>query len=227
MQNLLTLDKLCFSYQANNKAQKILDQVHYQFKEHTFYTIIGPSGAGKTTLLSIMAGLDVPDSGQVLFNQQDVSKSIGLSKYRQKYCSIVFQAYNLIPYMTALQNVITAMGIQHTKDPNFPSKKEKAIQLLNEMGLDEHQMKSPVLKLSGGQQQRVTIARALSSNAPIIFADEPTGNLDHETSQTIIQLFQKLAHEKGKCIIMVTHDLSIANVSDVKLRLKGKKLVEY
>ncbi|WP_239253849.1 ABC transporter ATP-binding protein [Listeria ilorinensis] len=227
MQNLLTLDKLCFSYQTNNKSQTILDQVHYQFNEHTFYTIVGPSGAGKTTLLSIMAGLDVPESGQVLFNQQDVSKSIGLSKYRQKYCSIVFQAYNLIPYMTALQNVITAMGIQHTKDPQFSSKKEKAIQLLTEMGLDEHQMKSPVLKLSGGQQQRVTIARALSSNAPIIFADEPTGNLDHETSKTIIQLFQKLAHEKGKCIVMVTHDLNIANVSDVKLRLKGKKLVEY
>ncbi|MBC1926229.1 ATP-binding cassette domain-containing protein, partial [Listeria innocua] len=165
----------------------------YTFSEGTFYTILGPSGAGKTTLLSIAAGIDVPTSGQLIVNQKVLNETLSLQNYRKNLSSIIFQAYNLIPYMTAIQNVYTAMGIQHSQ---MKDKRKRAIELLKEVGLTDKQINSPVLKLSGGQQQRVTIARALSGNAPFIIADEPTGNLDHETSEHIIDLFRELAHKK-------------------------------
>ncbi|MBF2367008.1 ABC transporter ATP-binding protein, partial [Listeria seeligeri] len=184
-------------------AQIVLRNLSYTFSEGTFYTILGPSGAGKTTLLSIAAGIDKPTSGKLIINKKVLNETMSLQSYRKSLSSIIFQAYNLIPYMTAVQNVYTAMGIQHSQ---MKDKRKRAIELLKEVGLTDKQINSPVLKLSGGQQQRVTIARALSGNAPFIFADEPTGNLDHETSEHIIDLFRDLAHKKNKCVVMVTHD---------------------
>ncbi|MBC1587186.1 ABC transporter ATP-binding protein [Listeria welshimeri] len=222
METNLELKDITYQYDSGNKAQIVLKNLSYTFSEGTFYTILGPSGAGKTTLLSIAAGIDVPTSGQLIVNQKVLNETLSLQNYRKNLSSIIFQSYNLIPYMTAIQNVYTAMGIQHSQ---MKDKRKRAIELLKEVGLTDKQINSPVLKLSGGQQQRVTIARALSGNAPFIFADEPTGNLDHETSEHIIDLFRELAHKKNKCVVMVTHDNYVASRSDVILNLKGKKLV--
>ncbi|MBQ9037145.1 MAG: ATP-binding cassette domain-containing protein [Erysipelotrichaceae bacterium] len=134
---------------------------------------------------------------------------------------IVFQNYNLIQYMTAVENVLVAMGITENKIEG--NKKETAYKLLEELGIDKETADRRVNRLSGGEQQRTAIARALSTNVDIIMADEPTGNLDHETSEGIIELFMKLAHERNKCIIMVTHDLTIAEKNDVILRLDTTK----
>ncbi len=165
------------------------------------------------------SALDSPKSGEILYEGKDIKK-IGLTNYRNQYIGIVFQAYNLINYMTGIQNIVTAMEITRNE---IPDRKQKAYELIEKVGLKREEGERSVLNLSGGQQQRVAIARALSTNAKIILADEPTGNLDSKTSVDIIKLFQKLAHEDNKCIIMVTHSLEIASMSDVIINLDNKK----
>ena len=156
---------------------------------------------------------------KVLYEGKDIKK-IGLTRFRNKYVSIVFQSYNLLPYMTALQNVLTAMEITGSKRKD---KKAFALGLLGKVGITEKQSQQKVLTLSGGQQQRVSIARALACESDLIVADEPTGNLDETTAKEIVQLFQEMAHTHNKCVIVVTHDNGIANISDVTIRLsKGK-----
>ncbi|MBE7129730.1 ATP-binding cassette domain-containing protein, partial [Bacillus mycoides] len=147
---------------------------------------------------------------------------IGLDRYRNQNVSVIFQSYNLITYMTALQNVLTAMEITGVKVQN---KKARALELLEKVGLTEVEAKRNVLQLSGGQQQRVAIARALSCNVNLLIADEPTGNLDGETANEIIELFQELAHQEDKCVIVVTHSQEVAKKSDRAVYLSKKKLV--
>ncbi|PTN39720.1 ABC transporter, partial [Bacillus thuringiensis] len=149
-------------------------------------------------------------------------RKIGLDRYRNQNVSVIFQSYNLITYMTALQNVLTAMEITGVKVQN---KTARALELLERVGLTEVEAKRNVLQLSGGQQQRVAIARALSCNVDLLIADEPTGNLDEETAMDIIELFQELAHKENKCIIVVTHSQEVAKKSDRAVYLSKKKLV--
>ncbi|HEF7293562.1 TPA: ATP-binding cassette domain-containing protein, partial [Bacillus cereus] len=146
---------------------------------------------------------------------------IGLDRYRNQNVSVIFQSYNLITYMTAIQNVLTAMEITGVKVKN---KKARALELLEKVGLTEVEAKRNVLQLSGGQQQRVAIARALSCNVDLLIADEPTGNLDEETANDIIDLFQELAHQENKCVIVVTHSQEVAKKSDRAVYLSQKKL---
>lgn len=227
MDKILILKNASFSYNSNKNVEKILNDTSYSFNEGTLYSIVAPSGTGKTTLLSLLSGIETMQEGSLLFNKKDVLKDIGLLNYRRKYCSIIFQAYNLIPYMNALDNVTVALRIQRDKKYRKKSKrKDRAIYLLESMGLTEKQIYSSVLTLSGGQQQRVAIARAIASNAPIIFADEPTGNLDKDTSVNIINILTKLAHESNKCIIVVTHDEKVSNISDVTLTILDQKIVK-
>ncbi|MEM5662874.1 ABC transporter ATP-binding protein [Bacillus cereus] len=221
MSTILQFKNTNYYYENNNKKIIILDNVNFSFQQGCFYTILGPSGSGKTTALSLGCGLDVPKSGYVLYKGKDIQK-IGLDQYRNQHVSIIFQSYNLITYMTALQNVLTAMEITGV---DIKNKKERALELLERVGLTETQAKRNVLQLSGGQQQRVAIARALSCNGDLLIADEPTGNLDQETAQEIIELFKELAHKENKCIIVVTHSLKVAKQSDTTLYLEGKKLV--
>ncbi|MED3620970.1 ATP-binding cassette domain-containing protein, partial [Bacillus thuringiensis] len=162
-----------------------------------------------------------PKNGYVLYNGKDIRK-IGLDRYRNQHVSVIFQSYNLITYMTAIQNVLTAMEITGVKVKN---KKERALELLEKVGLTEVEAKRNVLQLSGGQQQRVAIARALSCNVDLLIADEPTGNLDGETAKEIIELFQELAHQENKCVIVVTHSQEVAKISDRAVYLSKKKLV--
>lgn len=209
------------SYSYNNNAT-ILDKVNATFEQGKFYTIIGPSGSGKTTLLSLAAGLDKSSSGSILFDNKNIN-NIGLSNYRNKCISIIFQSYNLLTYMSALDNIICAMEIKSTKCSN---KKEKAIEILKQVGLTEEQGKQKVLTLSGGQQQRVAIARALATESNLILADEATGNLDENTSNEIISIFENLVKKHNKTVILVTHNNDIAKRSDVNYIVKNKKLLQ-
>ncbi|QOV10058.1 ABC transporter ATP-binding protein [Viridibacillus arvi] len=221
MDTILQFKNLNYCYHSNNKKINILDNVNFSFQTGCLYTILGPSGSGKTTTLSLASGLDVPRDGYVLYNGRDIRK-IGLDTYRNKHVSIIFQSYNLITYMTALQNVVTAMEITGV---DVKDKKERALDLLSKVGLTEVEAKRKVLQLSGGQQQRVAIARALSCNVDLLIADEPTGNLDQETSMEIIDLFKELAHKENKCIIVVTHSQEVAKQSDKALYLEKRNLV--
>ncbi|MGM9986435.1 MAG: ABC transporter ATP-binding protein [Bacillaceae bacterium] len=220
MNTLLKLENISYWYNKGNERFTILDHVDMEFEKGKIYTIVGPSGSGKTTLLALASGLDKPLEGNVIYNGKNV-KQIGLTNYRNRYVSIVFQAFNLLPYMTALQNVMSAMEIRKVKG----NRKEIALQYLNKVGLTEAQANQKVLTLSGGQQQRVAVARALACDAEIIFADEPTGNLDVDTAAGIFELFQKLAKEENKCVIIVTHDVALSKLSDVNLKLHKGKLV--
>ena len=206
--SILALNKVTYSY---TNGKKILNNISMEFEKGKFYTILGVSGSGKTTLLSLLAGLDEPQSGKILYNNQDIREK-GYENHRKNNVSLIFQNYNLIDYMTPLENL---------KIVN--PKADKTI--LNELGLKDDEIKRNVLKLSGGQQQRVAIARTLVANSPVILADEPTGNLDSDTEEEIIEILKTSAHKHGKCVIVVTHSKDLASKSDVILELKDKKLV--
>lgn len=220
MTQILAFQNIQYWYQ--NPESKILNDVSQTFEAGKFYTIVGRSGSGKTTFLSLAGGLDSPNQGDIYYKDQNIRK-MGLQKYRNKGVSIIFQSYNLLTYMTALQNVLTAMEITKVRKRN---KKKVALEMLAKVGITEAMAKQKVLTLSGGQQQRVAIARALCCETELIVADEPTGNLDDKSSKEVITIFQNLAHDVGKCVIMVTHDLEIAKVSDVTLTLTAGKFLE-
>lgn len=198
------------SYNYANSKEKVLSSINQGFEEGDFYAIIGKSGAGKSTFLSLLAGLDTPQSGEILFRGENIEKT-GYSNHRKDHISLVFQNYNLIEYLTPMENI--RLVNKHASED-----------ILLELGLDRSQIKRNVLKLSGGQQQRVAIARALVSGAPVILADEPTGNLDAGSSKEIIDIFKRLAKERNKCVIVVTHSKDIADAADVVLEISNKKL---
>ncbi len=204
---ILALQNVEYSY---DKKKKVLKGINAQMETGKMYAILGPSGCGKTTLLSLLGGLDSPTNGQILFNGTDIEQS-GLGHHRKKHVSFIFQSYNLIDYMTPQENVrLTA--------------KKPALPFLERLGLTKEESKRNVLKLSGDQQQRVAIARALASEAPVILADEPTGNLDEDTAQDITEILKESAHEQDKCVIVVTHSGELAKQADVVFRLKKGEL---
>lgn len=206
--NILEIKNVTYNY--SNSNEKVLSSVNQKFEIGKFYAIIGKSGAGKSTLLSLLAGLDKPKKGQILFKGNDIEKD-GYSNHRKNNISLVFQNYNLIDYLTPIENVRLV-------------NKNASETILFELGLDKSQINRNVMKLSGGQQQRVAIARALVSEAPIILADEPTGNLDVDTAGKIIEILKKLAKERNKCVIVVTHSKEVANSADIILELRDRKL---
>lgn len=215
--SILEIKDVTYGY---TKLEHILFEVNQNFECGKFYAIIGKSGAGKSTLLSLLAGLDEPDSGEILFEGVDISKT-GYTNHRKNHICLVFQNYNLIDYLTPLENVrlvnskaspsiLLDLGLEHS--------------ILLDLGLEQSQINRSVMKLSGGQQQRVAIARALTSSAPIILADEPTGNLDSDTASEIIDILKARAKERNKCVIVVTHSKEVADAADVVYELKDKKL---
>ena len=218
---ILSLKNINYSYIDGGYERQILKDLSYDFEEGTFYTILGPSGSGKTTLLSIISGLDDASSGNVYFKGKDI-KEITLHKYRRNCISIVFQQYNLIGYLTAVENVLLAMSETDNKVPS--DKLTVAYNLLKRFGIVESKANRRVGQLSGGEQQRVAIARALASNVDLIFADEPTGNLDTATEKEIITIFKELAEEYGKTIIVVTHSDLVSKMSDKRVLLGDGKL---
>ena len=198
-----------YAYKSQ-KERKVLDGISMWFEEKKFYPIIGASGAGKTTLLSLLAGLDSPTGGTVLYEGEDILTK-GLNYHRKNHVSLVFQEYNLIDYLTTEENV----KLGGTDKPE---------ELLSKVNIPKEAWKRNVMKLSGGQQQRVAIARALASNAKVLLADEPTGNLDEQTAKGIIELLKQTAHELGKCVIVVTHSKYLANEADEIIKINDGKI---
>lgn len=202
--SILEARNIKYSYDGN---KAVLRNVSIGFEVGKIYAILGLSGCGKTTLLSLLGGLDSPSDGNVLFQGEDIEKK-GLAWHRKNNVAFIFQSYNLIDYMTSAENVSLT-----SKLPPLP--------VLERLGLTKEESKRNVLKLSGGQQQRVAIARALASDAKVILADEPTGNLDEDTAAEITDILKECAHQMNKCVIIVTHSNDLARQADVVLRLKN------
>lgn len=212
--SVLTLDHV--SYQYKNSQSMAVNDVSCEFNPGVLYAVVGPSGSGKSTLLSLLAGLDLPTNGDIKLEGESL-KSLDLDRYRREKVSIIFQAFHLFPLLTVRENVFYPMelcGI-HPKQA-----KPYAESLLKKVGITQEQMKRYPSKLSGGEQQRVAIARSLSSGAKILLADEPTGNLDTANSRNIINILEYLAHDEKYCVIIVTHDMELAEGADIMYRMK-------
>ena len=219
MKEILKVNNVNYRYSDADKDDYVLRNINMSFEFGKSYAIKGRSGSGKTTLLSLISGLEKKYEGEILYDGNNLAK-MDLDKYRNSDIGIVFQSYNLLPQFTAEENIILSMDISNVKDID---KKEKAIDLMKQVGLKPSLAKRRVLKLSGGEQQRIAIARSLSYNPKIIIADEPTGNLDKETEKEILKIFNNLAHKENKCVIIVTHSPNVCNSVDKVFELKKSK----
>jgi putative ABC transport system ATP-binding protein len=212
--SILVLENIKYRYEgAKNHA---LRGINADFAMGKVYTIVGKSGSGKSTMLSLIAGLDVCSEGAIKVNGEDI-KIIDRDEYRSKNIGVIFQSFNLLTNATAVENIILSMEISQSVEAD---KKAFACEMLKRMGIDEEKANRKVLKLSGGEQQRIGIARALSHNPDIIIADEPTGNLDNDTEDDILKILTSLAHDDGKCVIIVTHSKRVSAIADVVLGMK-------
>ena len=216
---ILSIKNVSYRYSDALEDDYALRDVSFDFESGKMYAIRGRSGTGKTTLLSLISGLEKCTEGKIIFDGKSL-KDMNLDKYRNSDIGIVFQSYNLLPFMTASENIILSMDANGLKIKN---KKEKAIELMEKVGLKETYANRKVLRLSGGEQQRVAIARSLSYNPKMIIADEPTGNLDKQTETEILEIFKKLAHKENKCVIIVTHSQNVCDTVDVAYDLKKVK----
>ena len=222
METILSFEDVSYSYLDGSSTVTILDKANYDFEKGKIYAIVGASGSGKTTTIVLAGGLDKPKEGKVNFKGTDINQ-IGLNKYRRNDISIVFQAYNLIYYMNAYENVANAIEIPNIKVPN---KKEYCLNILQKLGLTKDQCFRDIRKLSGGQQQRIAIARAMAKDVDLILADEPTGNLDEKNSREILKIFIDLAHNDNKCVVIVTHPPSLAAKCDAQLKISDGQIIE-
>ncbi len=218
MENILSLKDVSFSYDGE---RYVLRNINMEFKKGKVYGIFGKSGAGKTTLLTLMAGLETTTNGTINYKELNLSE-INRDSYRCNEVGVIFQSYNLLPHLTAVENVILSMDISNLK---VKDRKKKAYQLLKKVGLNEAKANRKILQLSGGEQQRVSIARALSYDSEIILADEPTGNLDKETEDDIINLLINLSHKEEKCVIIISHSSKVKEKVDIVYNLVNGKLV--
>lgn len=215
---LLSIKNASYRYSDAKENDYALKNVSFDFERGKIYAIRGRSGTGKTTLLSLISGLERCSEGEIIFAGKSL-KDMNLDKYRNSDIGIVFQSYNLLPFMTASENIILSIDASGLKIKN---KKDKAIELMEKVGLKASYANRKVLRLSGGEQQRVAIARSLSYNPKMIIADEPTGNLDKQTETEILEIFKKLAHEENKCVIIVTHSQNVCDTVDEIYDLKKR-----
>lgn len=213
---ILKIENVSYRYADAEENDYVLKNINYNFELGKIYAIRGKSGSGKTTLLSLISGLENKYEGTITYNNKDLKK-IDLDKYRNTYIGIVFQSYNLLPHLTAIENIILSMEISGLKGID---KRKRALELMESVGLNKSFADRRVLKLSGGEQQRIAIARSLSYNPDIIIADEPTGNLDKDTEDEILKIFKNLAHKENKCIIIVTHSKNVSDGVDIVYDLK-------
>lgn len=214
----LTLENVTYRYK--NAQRAAVSGISHVFEEGKVYAIVGPSGSGKSTLLSLLAGLDLPTEGEVTFDGDSLA-GLNLDRYRRESISMIFQAFHLFPLLTVMENVCFPMELCGVSPKDA---KPRAAALLEGVGITKEQMGRFPSKLSGGERQRVAIARSLASNAKIILGDEPTGNLDGANTQNIIDILCSLAHEKGYCVIIVTHDMEVAEAADEALRMRDGEL---
>ena len=211
---VIQLENVTFTYDTQTT---VLNGLNYSFDAGKIYAVTGRSGAGKTTLLSLLSGLASPTGGSIYYQNKDI-EGIDKYDYRSKNVGVVFQSFNLIYNLSAVENIVLSMDIAGIKGSE-KQKKENARALLQSVGISGEEAERRVLKLSGGQQQRVAIARALSYNPDVILADEPTGNLDEQTQDEILAILKDLAAQ-GKCVIVVTHSPAVAAAADEVYRLQ-------
>lgn len=221
MTKILNLTNLEKSYDSGSKKLQILHDINFEVEAKETFAIVGPSGSGKTTLLGLCAGLDQIDKGEIELCGIQLSSlsEDDLASLRNQKVGFVFQNFQLLPTLTALENVAVPLELQGNRQAT-----EKAKALLKKVGLD-HRMNHYPSQLSGGEQQRVALARAFSNDPEILFADEPTGNLDAETGKKVIQLLFELNAELGTTLVIVTHDMELAKMTQHILEIKGGKIV--
>lgn len=219
----MSLEVSHVSYVYRNRYQSVqaVKDVSYAFAYGKLTALVGKSGSGKTTLLSLLAGLDLPTEGEVLYNGTPTAK-LDLDAYRRQDAAVIYQSYNLFPKLTVLENAMVPLLLQKKSKQEV---QEAAARRLAEVGIGEDMFKRYPNMLSGGEQQRVAIARALTTGARIILADEPTGNLDVENSEHIIRILHTLAREQNYCVVVVTHDMGIAEAADQVLRLQDGRIL--
>lgn len=203
----------------------VLDRLNAEFDEGQLSIILGKSGSGKSTILNLISGIDTPDQGQILIGENNVGNMSDYERtlFRRHHIGFVFQFFNLIPTLTVLENV---MLIQELDGAGTRENREKALQILDQVGLADRREATPE-NLSGGEQQRTAIARALTHDPSIILADEPTGNLDHETGSAVMDLMLKLSRDLGKTLIMATHSTDITNVADAVFGIQDGKMRQF
>lgn len=219
--NRLTVKHVVYEYRNAFGTVRAVNDVSSVFEPGRMYAIVGASGSGKTTFLSLLAGLDLPTSGTVELDET-ATASINRDAYRLNHVSVIYQNFNLFPHLTVLENTAYPLYIRRISKKRAG---EIAKEKLRQVGLQESQFRRRPNMLSGGEQQRVAIARALAAGSGIILADEPTGNLDSENSQNIINILQQLAHEEKRCVIVVTHDPAVAEAADVVLKMQDGKFI--
>lgn len=216
----IQLEHVSYIYTGKQQTKTAVDDVTYSFSSGIMYAIMGASGSGKSTLLSLLAGLKLPSEGRVLYDGQPTTE-LDCSQLRRDTVSVIYQEFNLFPLLTAEENVSYPLRLRKEEHIRIA---DLARQALTDMGLKENVFRKLPNMLSGGEQQRVAIARALVTGSQVILADEPTGNLDSENSRHIVEILQKLAHEEGRCVIVVTHEPEVASCADVVLRMQDGRL---
>jgi putative ABC transport system ATP-binding protein len=209
----LALQNVSYKYEGTTRT--IFKDISLQFEAGKVYTIVGKSGTGKSTLLSLLSGLDVATGGLIEYDGENLAK-INRNRYRAQKAGIVFQSLNLLTNATAIDNIILSMNISNVTGVD---KKARALELLKKVGISPEKANRKILKLSGGEQQRIGIARALAHDPVLIVADEPTGNLDKNTEAKVLKIFESLAHDEGKCVIIVTHSKKVTTIADEIWRL--------
>ncbi|HVS93537.1 MAG TPA: ABC transporter ATP-binding protein [Mucilaginibacter sp.] len=221
METILNVSNLGKTYQSAGKTLTVLDNINFSISTGSTNAIVGPSGSGKTTLLGLCAGLDRSSTGKVQLNgiYLDHLNEDKRAQIRNQYVGFIFQNFQLLPTLTALENVMVPLELRGEKNI-----RARALDLLDKVGLSDRGHHYPA-QLSGGEQQRVSLARAFSNQPRILFADEPTGNLDAETSEKVVKLLFDLNKEAGTTLVLVTHDLELAGKTQRILRIKGGHLI--
>lgn len=221
MTEILNVRNVGKTYHSGSRALTVLENVSFSLQEKDTFAIVGPSGSGKTTLLGLCAGLDSPDTGTIDLCGANIAQlnEDERALLRNRNVGFIFQNFQLIPTLTALENIVVPLELQRKKNV-----KKAGMELLGKVGLSERYHHYPS-QLSGGEQQRVALARAFANQPKILFADEPTGNLDHETGEKVIRLLFELNAEAGTTLVIVTHDLELAQQTQNILRLKGGKMM--
>lgn len=220
--NVIKVENVSYRYSSHYQTTYALREVNAQFRSGQFCVIEGKSGSGKTTMLSLLAGLDLPSEGTIYLDGKSY-RELDRDELRKRRLSIIFQNYNLFPMLTVQENIAYPLGLTGQKKGNW---KERVNEILEDVGLDKTMRKKYPGMLSGGEQQRVAIARTIASGAPIILADEPTGNLDTANSKRIVDNLKELSREDGRCVILVTHDPDIARQADILYRMSDGQIAE-
>lgn len=221
MDIILNIQNLCKTYQSGGRTLTVLNDINFAIEAGSTMSIVGPSGSGKTTLLGLCAGLDRSSSGIVELNhiRLDNLSEDQRARVRNQYVGFIFQNFQLLPTLTALENVMVPLELRGEKNI-----RPRAVELLDKVGLADRGHHYPA-QLSGGEQQRVSLARAFSNSPKILFADEPTGNLDAETSEKVVKLLFDLNREAGTTLVLVTHDLDLAARTQRIIRIKGGSVI--